>query len=122
MKKLFSFLALTAYSFLLTTSTRAADLGPPAAGKEQLVKLFTRIINLSVEAAFLVLFIMLIVAGIKYLTSGGDPKAIGSASGTLTWALLGILFLAIAWLLLLLIKSLTGVDVTKFCLGFEECV
>lgn len=96
-------------------------MGPAAAGKDQLVELFTRIINLAVEAAFLVLIIMLLYAGFKFLTSGGDPKAISSASATITWALLGILFLAIGWLILLLIRNFTGIDVTKFCIGFTNC-
>jgi hypothetical protein len=120
MKKILLGLQVAAYS-LLPTQVAYAQTNPGPAGKEQLVQLITRIINLSVEAAFLVLIIMLIYAGIKFLTSGGDPKAIGSASGTITWALLGILFLAIGWLILRLIESFTGVPVTKFCIGFEAC-
>lgn len=120
MKRFLSFLLFTIY-FLISSSVFAADLGPGAAGKDQLIQLVTRIINLSAEAAFTVLVLMLVYAGIKYLTSGGDPKAIGAASSTITWALLGILFMAIAWLFLLLIKNFTGVDVTKFCLGFDAC-
>jgi len=54
------------------------------------------------------------MAGFKYLTSGGEPKAIQSAHHTLTWALLGIFFMIIAWLILQLIFSFTGIDVTVF--------
>lgn len=92
-----------------------------AAGVGQLQELFQRIINLSVGLAFIVLTIMLVVGGIRYLTSGGDPKALSSASTTLTWALLGMFFLVIAWLILLLIKAFTGVDVTIFCISFTGC-
>lgn len=88
-------------------------------GLSQLQNLIQRIINLSIGAAFIALIIMLVVGGIKYLTSGGEPKQISSANNTLTWALLGIVFLVIAWLILLLIKAFTGVEVTKFCLGFK---
>lgn len=119
MKKFLLFLSSTFYLLSSTPAYAADNIGP--AGPTQLVQLFTRIINLAVEAAFTVLLIMLVYAGIKFLTSGGDPKAISSASATITWALLGILFLAIGWLLLLLIKNFTGVDVTKFCIGFGEC-
>ncbi len=106
-------------SLWFTPPVYAANPGP--AGKTQLVELFTRIINLSAEAAFIVLLIMLIYAGIRYLTSGGDPKSISAASSTITWALLGIIFMAIAWLLLKLIENFTGVPVTKFCIGFTGC-
>jgi len=89
-----------------------------AAGIEQLNQLFARIINLSVGIAFIAVLIMLIVTGIKYLTSGGEAKPLASANNALTWTLLGLIFLVIIWLVLLLIKAFTGVDVTKFCIGF----
>ncbi|MDO8638580.1 MAG: hypothetical protein Q7R43_03320 [Candidatus Daviesbacteria bacterium] len=91
-------------------------MGP--AGIEQLQQLLQRIINLSVGFAFIVLLIMLLVTGIKYLTSGGESKPLASAGNSLTWTLLGIIFLVIIWLVLLLVRALTGVDVTKFCIGF----
>ncbi len=119
MKKFLLFLSSIFY--LLSSTPIYADLGPDAAGKQELVDLFTRIINLAVEAAFMVLLIMLIYAGIRFLTSGGEPKSIAAASTTITWALLGIIFMAIAWLLLKLIADFTGVDVTKFCIGFTKC-
>lgn len=92
-----------------------------AAGVGQLQELVQRIINLSVGLAFIILTVMLVVAGIRYLTSGGDPKGLSAASNALTWALLGMLFLVIAWLILLLIKAFTGVDVTIFCISFTGC-
>lgn len=120
MKKFLSFL-FSIFYLLSSTSVYAADPNPGPAGRQQLVELFTRIINLSVEAAFMILLLMLIYAGIRYLTSGGDPKSIEAASSTITWSLLGIVFMAIAWLLLRLIADFTGVDVTKFCIGFDPC-
>ncbi|MDD2822585.1 MAG: hypothetical protein PHQ59_00755 [Candidatus Daviesbacteria bacterium] len=118
MKK-FLVLILNSLFLMIYTPVYADNPGP--AGPKQLQELFMRIINLAAEAAFVVLLIMLVYAGIKFLTSGGDPKAIGAAGGTITWALLGILFMAIGWLLLLLIKNFTGVDVTQFCIGFNGC-
>lgn len=93
-------------------------MGPGPAGVLQLQELFTRIINLSVGIAFIALLIVLAWASIKFLTSGGDAKAIGQASQAITWGLLGILFLVLVWLILQLIKAFTGVDVTTFCIGF----
>lgn len=86
----------------------------PPAGITQLEELFSRVISISVGLAFIALFIVLIVAGIKFLTSGGETKQIQSAAQTITWALLGMLFLIIAWLILQLIEAFTGVEVTKF--------
>ncbi|MDO8498585.1 MAG: pilin [bacterium] len=87
-------------------------------GVLQLQEIIQRVISLMTGLAFLALTVMLVVGGIKYLTSGGEPKAISSASNTLTWALLGMLFLALAWIILRLIEAFTGVPVTQFCIGF----
>lgn len=93
-------------------------MGPEAAGLPQLQQLFQRLINLSVGIAFIATTIMLVVAGIRYITSGGEPKSLAAAHQTVTWALLGIIFMASAWLILKLIEAFSGVRVTDFCLGF----
>lgn len=86
----------------------------PALGINQLEQIMLRLISLIVPIAFIILTIVLLWAGITYLTSGGESKQIQKAGQIVTWALLGILFLALAWLILLLIKAFTGVDVTNF--------
>lgn len=94
------------------------DKGPPPANLADLQTLITRLIGLSVPIAFACVTVVLAVAGYRYLTSGGDSKAISSAHQAIIWALLGVLFLAIAWLVLLLIEAFTGVKVTQFNLSF----
>lgn len=91
--------------------------GPPPANLETLQNLLIRLINISVPLAFMAVTVMLVIAGIKYLTSGGDAKAISAAHGVVTWALLGIVFLVLSWLILLLIQAFTGVQVTQFNLS-----
>ena len=107
----------------LATSVSAQGANPPAvgaqpAGVKQLEQLITRIINLTVPIAFIALTVVLVMAGIKFITSGGEPKAIGAAGQTITWAFLGILFMVLAWLILSLIQAFTGVQVTQFSLKF----
>lgn len=94
--------------------------GPPPANLETLQNLMTRLINISVPIAFMAVTVVLALAGIKYLTSGGDAKAIGAAHQSVTWALMGIIFMILAWLLLLLIEAFTGVKVTQFNLEFPS--
>ena len=93
-------------------------LGPGAAGVVQLQELFQRILNLSIAAAFIIIFLLLLSTTVTFMTSAGDPKGIKKASDTITWALLGVLFLALAWLILKLIEVFTGVKLTEFCIGF----
>lgn len=93
-------------------------MGPAPAGIQQLQDLVTRGINLVVGIAFIAVLIMLVIGGFKFLTSAGEPKAVTSARDTFTWALVGVLFLVIGWLMIQLVVKFTGVDVTHFCLGF----
>jgi amino acid transporter len=97
------------------------SLGPGPAGLPELQDLFSRIIKISVGLAFVALVVVLVMAGIKYITSSGEPKSIQSASQAIVWGLLGMLFLVIAWLILQLIHAFTGLDVTKFCISFSGC-
>ncbi len=83
------------------------------AGLTQIEEMVGRVINLFVGLSFIALVVMLVWAGIKFLTSGGEPKSIQSASQTVTWALLGMLFLVIVWLVLQLVANFTGIDVLK---------
>lgn len=89
-------------------------MGPSPAGLAEIEKVVSSTISAAVGLAFVASLVFLIWAGFKYLTSGGEPKAIASAHQTATWALLGILFLAISWLILQLIQAFTGVPVTIF--------
>lgn len=62
----------------------------------------------------IVLFLMLLSGGFKYLTSGGDPKAAEGAQKTLTYAIGGLVLLAGSYMILNIIKTFTGADVTNF--------
>lgn len=83
-------------------------------GLDDIEKLFTQIISIAVGLGFIALLTMLVWAGFKYLTSAGEPKAVQSAHQTVTWALLGIVFMAVAWIILQLIHAFTGINVTIF--------
>lgn len=90
-------------------------MGPLPAGLTEIENVFRKVIQGSVSLAFIALFVMLFWGGIKYLTSGGEPKSLQSATQTITWALLGMLFLILAWLILLLIAEFTGIpELTSF--------
>lgn len=75
------------------------------------------ILNIAIRLAGIAVFIFIIIGGFKYLTSGGDPKATESAKNTLTYAILGLALLILAWFILKFISIFTGVDVTQFQIG-----
>lgn len=75
---------------------------------------FSNFVSVILAFAGIILFVMFIVSGFRYLVSGGDPKAVEAAKGTLTQAILGLVILVLAFLILVLIKQITGANVTEF--------
>jgi hypothetical protein len=75
---------------------------------------FESVVTIVLGLGGVVLFIMLIMGGFKFITAGGDPKAIEGAKKTLTYAIGGIVLIALSFLILRFISIFTGVDVTQF--------
>ena len=76
--------------------------------------MFERVIAALLGLAGILLFIMLLAGGFKFITSGGDPKSLESAKKTLTYAIGGIALVALSYLILRFIGVFTGADVTNF--------
>ena len=79
-----------------------------------LVPLFESLVKAVVSLGGVALFLMLLVGGFNFLFSGGDPKKLEQARGTVTQALVGIIIMSLAYLILLTIQKFTGVNVTEF--------
>jgi hypothetical protein len=79
--------------------------------------LFKNLLQVIGWAAGIVFFIMFIVGGFKYLTAAGDPKKAAAATSTLTFSIAGLIGVIVSWLIILLIKKLTGVNITNFTIG-----
>ncbi len=78
-----------------------------------IVGILKNIISILAPAAGIAFFVMFLVGGFKFVTSGGDPKAAGSARSTLTFALIGVLLVVASWLILKAVEQFTGVSVTN---------
>ncbi len=76
--------------------------------------LFDNIVSVVLALAGVVLFIMLLIGGWKFLTAGGDAKAAESAKHTITGAVTGLVLIASAVLILRFIYTITGVNVLVF--------
>ena len=60
-------------------------------------------------------FIMLIVGGFRYLTSGGNSKGTETAKNTITFAVIGLVVALSSFIILNLIAEFTGIKtITKF--------
>lgn len=92
----------------------AQNLGEPAAQLVELEGIFGNVVAAVLGLAGIALFIMLLVGGFKYITSGGDPKAAEEAKKTLTYAVGGLVLVASAYLILRFVAEFTGADILNF--------
>jgi Type IV secretion system pilin len=68
-----------------------------------------------IAAVFFVMF-----AGVKFLTSGGDPKQVEGARKTMTYAIIGLVVILLSFAIVNLIAVVTGTTcITAF--GFSNC-
>lgn len=75
---------------------------------------FDNFIKVFIYLSGIILFVLITIGGIKYLTSGADPKATESAQKTITYAVYGLVLLLFSYLILYLFLPIFGVNVTQF--------
>lgn len=86
-----------------------------------LVPMFTNVVQAIMALTGVALFVMLVVGGFNFLLSGGDPKKLEAARGTLTGAIIGLVVIVLSFLIILTVSKFTGVDkVTQFSIPTEE--
>ncbi len=72
-----------------------------------------------------VALVIIIISGLRFITSGGDAKSVETAKKSMTFALLGLLLVFLAFLILNTIAYVTGVaclgDILKGNFGFTTC-
>jgi len=76
--------------------------------------IFSNILTIATMVAGLAVFIILIIGGLNFLTSGGDPEKVKKATAMITSAIAGLVILIAAWFIIRLIEQFTGVTITQF--------
>ena len=67
-------------------------------------QLATDIILILTGVAFAISIIFIIIAGIKIVTASGDEKKLASATGTLTYAIIGLVVTILAFVIVRLVQ------------------
>lgn len=80
----------------------------PPATLQDFEGVFASILGLTIPLAGIVLFFVFLFGGFRYLTAGADPSKVEAAKKTLTYAILGTVLFALAYLILVFIASFTG--------------
>lgn len=90
-----------------------ADPNQPA-NLKCLEALYTNVISAIVSLAGLALFIMLVIGGFTYLTAGADAEKAAKAQKTMGWAIGGIVFMILSYIILRVISWIIGTPLYIF--------
>jgi hypothetical protein len=80
----------------------------------QLNVLFGNVVSVFLGFAGIVLFVVIVLSGLSWITAAGDPKKIEAAKLTLTYAIGGVVLIALALLIMRFLQQFTGAPVTTF--------
>ena len=80
-------------------------------GNITITSIISAIIVLILIIAALVFLFMLILGGIKYITSGGDKAATEGARNQITAALIGLVIVFAAWAIITLVNAFFGINI-----------
>lgn len=81
---------------------------------------FSNIVDAALIFAGVVALFFIVISGIKFITSGGDPKQVEGARKTLTWAIIGLVVVFLSFFIVKLISYLTGAHCIEV-FGFGQC-
>lgn len=84
--------------------------GSAASGTVVIGKLISSIAGFLFLAAAILTFLYLVVGGLDWITSGGDKSKLEGARNKITNAILGLLIVASAWAVWLLIGKFLGIS------------
>ncbi len=81
---------------------------------QALEAIIASILGIIVPLVGVVLLVMLILGGFKYITSGGEVEQANQAKKTLTSAIFGLMVVLGAWLIIRLLEEFTGLNLSTF--------
>lgn len=119
-----SFLLLSSF-FLLPSpiSAQAQEWQNLEGGDVATIKsaetLFSNLLSITIQLIGFATFLMIIIGGFKYLTSGGDPKATETAQATITKGIAGLVLAVASWFILQFIADFTGANILDFSIGID---
>ena len=101
----------------LLAQSNVVDLVPPVGSGFQNLQLITfpgiirGAIGLVLVIAAIVFFFVLVIGGIRWITSGGDKAQTEAARGQITAALVGLVIVFAAWAIIQLLQLFFGVNI-----------
>lgn len=76
-----------------------------------IIAIIRAIIRFIVIVAFILAFVFLLIGGIRWITAGGDEKAVASARGMITAALIGLVIVLVAFAIIKVVETFFNVTI-----------
>lgn len=83
--------------------------------------LYSKILDAAFLFAGAVAVVFIIIAGYKFIRSGGDPKQVEGARKTMTFSIIGLLLLLFSFAIINFVADFTGTSCIKV-FGFDSCI
>jgi len=84
---------------------------------ENVGSLVSNVVNALLIIAALIAFIFLVLGGIQWITSGGDKAGMEAARNKITHAIVGLIVVAAAYAIMLLLGSFLGLNINELNIG-----
>lgn len=111
-KKIAVPLGLSSLALALPSLTFAQGIVPTEISPIQnLVNVIRSVIRFILLIAFILAFVFLIIGGIRWITAGGDEKAVAGARGMITGALIGLVIVLVAYALIRTVEIFFNVSI-----------
>lgn len=85
----------------------------PSGGTDILSKVIGNSINIFIIIAIVLTVASIIWSGVQWTSSSGDKGKIASARARLTWSVIGLIIVLLAYLIINIVGGIFGVSLTK---------
>ena len=104
--------AAIATTLLIPAAVFAADIVPTQLTQQtNIITLVQAVIRVILVIAFILSFVFLLIGGLRWITSGGDEKAVSGARGMITAALIGLVIVLVSYALIRLVEQFFGFSI-----------
>lgn len=111
MKKLLSYVSVAGTYLALASRAFAQNIVIPAPTNYPAVNIgfvISAVVGVILIIAAILAFLFLLLGGIQWITSGGDKAGLEAARNKITNAIVGLIIVASAWAIMLLVGQFTG--------------
>lgn len=99
-------------NLVVSTSKGSTDQCQTGSGEGTLNDLLAKVINIFSAVVGVIAVLMIIVGGLRYITSGGDSGKVSAAKTTIIYALVGLVVVALAQLIVHFVLNQANAIVT----------